>query len=73
MPNLVDFFERATTALSWWKKRSTSRLGLRDLYFVIIGGGPVNQEWADEIDADGYGATAIHAVELVQELLSLKK
>ena len=48
-------------------------MGLRDLYFVIVGGGPVNQEWADEIDADGYGETAIHAVELVQELLGLKK
>jgi trimethylamine corrinoid protein len=48
-------------------------MGLRDLYLVIVGGGPVNQEWADEIDADGYGETAIHAVELVQELLGLKK
>jgi len=48
-------------------------MGLRDLYFVIVGGGPVNQEWADEIDADGYGETAIHAAELVQELLGLKK
>lgn len=48
-------------------------MGLRDLYFVIVGGGPVNEEWADEIDADGYGETAIHAVELVQELLGLKK
>ena len=40
---------------------------------MIVGGGPVNEEWADEIDADGYGETAIHAVELVQELLGLKK
>jgi len=48
-------------------------LGLRDLYLVIVGGGPINQEWADEIDADGYGETAIHAVELIQELLGLKK
>ena len=48
-------------------------MGVRDLYLVIVGGGPVNQEWADEIDADGYGETAIHAVELVQELLGLKK
>ncbi len=28
---------------------------LRDKYFVIVGGGPVTQEWADKIGADGYG------------------
>jgi corrinoid protein of di/trimethylamine methyltransferase len=45
-------------------------MGLREQYFVIVGGGPVNQEWADEIGADGYGESAIHAVGLVQKLLS---
>lgn len=45
-------------------------LNLRDKYKVIIGGGPVSQKWADEIEADGYGETAIEAVTLVTELLS---
>ena len=27
-------------------------MGIREKYFVIVGGGPVNQEWADRIGAD---------------------
>jgi corrinoid protein of di/trimethylamine methyltransferase len=39
--------------------------GLQDKYFVIIGGAPVTQQWADEIGADAY---ALHAVEAVRVL-----
>lgn len=45
-------------------------MNLRNTYKVIVGGGPVSQEWADEIGADGYGETAIEAVAVVTELLS---
>lgn len=31
---------------------------------VIVGGGPVNREWAEEAGADGYGDDAIEAVEI---------
>lgn len=44
-------------------------MNLRDQYHVIVGGGPVNQVWADEIGADGYGESAVQATELVQRLL----
>jgi len=44
-------------------------MNLRANYFVIVGGGPVTQEWADEIVADGYGKSAIQAAELVKELI----
>jgi trimethylamine corrinoid protein len=44
-------------------------LNLRDRYRVIVGGGPVTQEWADEIGADGYGKDAVAAVGLLTELL----
>jgi len=42
---------------------------LRNKYFVIVGGEPVIQEWADKIGADGYGKNAIEAVEFVKKLL----
>jgi len=48
-------------------------MGIRQQYFVIIGGGPVNQEWADRIGADGYGKSAIDAVALAKGLLAKKK
>lgn len=43
---------------------------LREKYFVVVGGGPVSKEWADEIGADGYGKTAVDAVHLVKRLLT---
>jgi methanogenic corrinoid protein MtbC1 len=46
---------------------------LREKYFVIVGGGPVSQEWADKIGADGYGRSAVQAVEMVRKLMGKKK
>jgi 5-methyltetrahydrofolate--homocysteine methyltransferase len=36
---------------------------------VIVGGGPVNREWAEEAGADGYGDDAIEAVEIALQLV----
>ena len=47
-------------------------MNLRDKYAVIVGGGPVTQEWADQIGADGYGEFAVHAAELTRELIGRK-
>ena len=41
--------------------------GLRDKYFVVVGGAPVTQAWADEITADGYARGAYEAVQLLDE------
>lgn len=43
-------------------------LGIRDNYKVIVGGGSVTQEWADEIGADGHGKDAVEAVEAARTL-----
>ncbi len=45
--------------------------GVRDKYLVLVGGGVVTQEWADEIKADGYGQDAIATVELAKKLLHI--
>ncbi|HHV65386.1 MAG TPA: hypothetical protein GXX46_09995 [Peptococcaceae bacterium] len=44
--------------------------GIRDKFKVVIGGGPVRQEWADKIGADGYGKDAIEAVKVFKKLSS---
>jgi methylmalonyl-CoA mutase cobalamin-binding domain/chain len=44
-------------------------LNLRDKYRVFVGGGPVTQEWADEIGADGYGKDPVVAISLLEKLL----
>lgn len=43
--------------------------GLRDDVTVIIGGAPTTQEWADEIEADGWAGDAVDAVSLVKKLV----
>ena len=43
---------------------------LRDKFKVIVGGGPVNQEWADEIGADGYANDAAEAAKLCVRMMA---
>jgi len=47
-------------------------MNLRDKFLVMVGGGPVTREWAEEIGADGYGKSAIQAVETAKRLMSQK-
>jgi corrinoid protein of di/trimethylamine methyltransferase len=47
--------------------------GLRDKYIVLVGGGPVNAEWAEQIGADGTSDSAVGAVEVAERLIANKK
>jgi corrinoid protein of di/trimethylamine methyltransferase len=47
--------------------------GLREKYIVLVGGGPVNPEWAEQIGADGTSDSAVGAVEIAERLISGKK
>jgi methylmalonyl-CoA mutase cobalamin-binding domain/chain len=49
--------------------QTLDEMNIRDKYQVIVGGGPVTQEWADQIGADGYSESAVQAVSLVKGLL----
>jgi trimethylamine corrinoid protein len=46
--------------------------GIRDRVKVIVGGSPINQDFADSIGADGYGATAPEGVKVIKRLLGIK-
>lgn len=48
-----------------------SELGLRSKFKVIVGGAPVTEKWAKDINADGYARNAGEAVELSKKLLGL--
>ena len=39
---------------------------------VMVGGGPVTRQWAEQIGADGYGADAEDAVESAKKLMAQK-
>ena len=44
--------------------------GLRDNVKIIVGGAPVNTDYAKEIGADGYSPNAASAADLAKELIS---
>jgi len=48
-------------------------MGMREKYWVIVGGGPTSQAWADQIGADGYGASAIEAVRVAKSLVQRRR
>ena len=43
--------------------------GLRENIKVIVGGGALDQAFAEKIGADGYGSTAVEAVTLAKQLM----
>ncbi len=47
--------------------------GIRDKYIVMIGGAPVNQNFADQIGADFYTADAATAAETAKKAVTEKK
>lgn len=47
--------------------------GLRSKYLVIVGGGIITQEFADEIGADGYGKDFTAAVQISKELVEVRR
>lgn len=49
--------------------RTLEDKGLRDKYKVVIGGGPTNQAWADQIKADGWAPDAVAAVRMLNQLV----
>jgi len=46
--------------------------GIRDKVKVVVGGSSINQDFADSISADGYGATAPEGVKVIKRLLGIK-
>jgi methylmalonyl-CoA mutase cobalamin-binding domain/chain len=62
-----------TTTMPEMKKvlQSLAKTGLRDRVKVMVGGAPVNQRFAQEIGADGYGHDAVAAVELAKGLMGV--
>ncbi len=46
--------------------------GIRDKVKVIVGGSPINQDFADSIGADGYGSTAPDGVKVIKRLLGIE-
>ena len=72
-PNILAMSALLTTTAAEQKNviRSLKEEGIRENIKVIVGGSPINQEFADSIGADGYGATAPEGVKVVKKLLGI--
>ncbi len=72
-PNILAMSALLTTTAAEQKNviRSLKEEGIRDNIKVIVGGSPINQEFADSVGADGYGATAPEGVKVVKKLLGI--
>lgn len=64
-----------TTSLAKLKElvQDLKRLNVRNKYKVIVGGGAVQREFAEEIGADGYALEASDGVELCRKILESKE
>ena len=69
-PTILGMSALLTTTLGAMERtiKILEGAGLRDKVKIMIGGAPVNQDFADQITADGYASNAATASELAKEL-----
>ena len=72
-PAFVALSALLTTTMPSMKKiiETLEKQGLRENVKILVGGAPVNQRYADEIGADGYGKSASEAVTVARKLSNL--
>jgi len=70
-PNLVGLSALLTTTMLGMKDiiHSFVEAGVRDKIKVVVGGAPVTEDFARNVEADGYAPDAARAVEKVRELI----
>lgn len=68
--DMIALSSLLTTTMPYQKEviEDLKAMGLRDRFKVMIGGGPVTREFAEEIGADGYGKDAIDALKEAKKL-----
>jgi len=73
-PDIVAMSALLTTTMMEQKNviEGLQKENLREKVKVIVGGSPINQEFAESIGADGYGATAPEAVRVSKSLLVIE-
>ncbi len=69
--DIVALSALMTTTLPAQKRTISlfSEVRKREDFYIIVGGGAVSREWANEIGSDGYSADAAGAVDLCKKLL----
>jgi len=74
-PDIVGISALITTAMVGQRDvlEALAEFNLRSKVKVIVGGGPVTAEWAEQIGADAYAVNAVDAVITVKTLMGLEQ
>ena len=72
-PQVIGLSAFLTTTMPMFKPtiEAITAAGLRDDVKIIVGGAPINQEFADLVGADGYAPEASSTVRLTKRLLGM--
>lgn len=70
-PDILGMSALLTTTMPYMKVviDTLSEKGMRDDYIVLVGGAPLNEEFAEAVGADAYCRDAAITVEIAQELI----
>jgi 5-methyltetrahydrofolate--homocysteine methyltransferase len=70
-PHIVGMSAMLTTTMRSMGQtiKAIEEAGLRDQVKILVGGAPVDKEFADRIGADGYGSNAPHGVDVAKQLI----
>ena len=70
--DMIALSSLLTTTMPYLKEvvEDLKAMGIREDFKIMIGGGPVTRDYADEIGADGYGIDALEAVEEAKRIFS---
>ncbi len=71
-PDILGMSALLTTTMPYMKVviDTLSEKGMRDDYIVLVGGAPLNEEFADAVGADAYCRDAAVTVEVAQDLIN---
>jgi corrinoid protein of di/trimethylamine methyltransferase len=71
--NIVAMSALLTTTMTSMKTtiEAFTAAGMRDRVKMLVGGAPLTKQYADEIGADGFGASAVEAVALAREAVAV--
>jgi 5-methyltetrahydrofolate--homocysteine methyltransferase len=74
-PEIVGMSALLTTTMPYMQViiRALREAGLRDKVIVLVGGAPLNEAFAEEIEADAYCRDAAVAVETAKKLIAIKR
>jgi 5-methyltetrahydrofolate--homocysteine methyltransferase len=74
-PDIVGMSALLTTTMPYMAVviKALKEAGLRDKVIVLVGGAPLNEAFAEEIEADAYCRDAAIAVETAKKLIAIKR